>query len=105
MFAKLTSTNLTSNRVSRQEWPGLRPESMLRGAPAHANDNRVTRQGSAEARKRPALTCRWVTTAGGRLECRWLLVDDEATREPDGAVRRTKKPVAFGGPRVALVTD
>jgi hypothetical protein len=107
MFAKLTSTKLTSTRVLPKARPGLAPEPMLHVALAHANDNRVRRPSSAGARGRPALACRWVTTAEGRLECRWFLADSETggPGKPGGAVKRMKSPVAFGGRRVALVTD
>jgi hypothetical protein len=107
MFAKLTSTNLTSMRALRHARPALRPELTPCVAPAHANDNHVARPSSAGARKRPALICRWVATAAGRLECRWSLADSEAggPDEPGGAVRRMKRPVASGGRRFALVTD
>ena len=100
MFAKLTSTKLTSIRVPRH--PGLRPEPML-GVPAHANDNRVTRTNSAAATGRPVLICRWVRSATGGLECRWF-ADGEATRpdEPGGAACG-ERPVAAGGRHLALV--
>jgi hypothetical protein len=100
MFAKLTSTKLTSMRVPRHL--GLRPEPML-GAPAHANDNRITRASPAAATGRPVLTCRWVPSATGGLECRWF-ADGEATRpgEPGGAACG-KRPVAAGGRRLTLV--
>jgi hypothetical protein len=106
MFAKLTSTKLrstklTPNRMSRQPHPGLRPE-MLLVASGHANDNHVARRGPAEATKRPVLTSRWVPSATGGLECRWLLADGEATRaeEPGAACER---PVAAGGRHLTLV--
>jgi hypothetical protein len=113
MFAKLTSTKLTPMRVLRQARPALGPGPMLYVAPVHAvapehaNDNHVARASSAGARGRPALTCRWFTTAAGRLECRWFLADCEAgdPDEPGGAARHMKRPVALGGRRFALVTD
>jgi len=107
MFAKLTSTKLTSMRVLRHARPVLRPEPTLCVAPAHANDNHLVRPNGAGARGRRALTCRWVATAAGRLECRWFLADSEAggPDEPGGTVGRMKRPVALGGRRVALVTD
>jgi hypothetical protein len=107
MFAKLTSTKLTSMRVLRHVRPVLRPEPALCVAPAHANDNHLARPSSAGARKRPTLTCRWVATAAGRLECRWFLADSEVggPDEPGGVVRRMKRPVALGGRRVVFVTD
>ena len=107
MCAKLTSTKLASMRVLRHACPVLRPEPTLCVAPAHANDNHLVRPNCAGARGRPALACRWIATAAGRLECRWFLADSEAGRpdEPGGAVGRTKRPVALGGRRVALVTD
>jgi hypothetical protein len=107
MFAKLTSTKLASMRALRHARPGLGPEPMLCVAPAHANDNHLVRPNGAGARGRPALTCRWVATAAGRLECRWFLADSEAggPDEPGGMVGRMKRPVALGGRRVALVTD
>jgi hypothetical protein len=107
MFAKLTSTKLTSMRALRHARPGLGPEPMFHVAPVHANDNHLVRPSSAGARGRPALTCRWVATAAGRLECRWFLADSETggADEPGGAVKRMKRPVASGGRRVALVPD
>jgi hypothetical protein len=102
MFAKLTSTKLTSVRVPCQTHLGLRPEPMLR-APAHANDNRLTRTSGAAAIGRPVLTCRWVPSAAGGLECRWF-ADGEATRrdEPGGAACG-ERPAATGGRRLAPV--
>jgi hypothetical protein len=107
MFAKLTSTKLTSMRALRHARPVLRPEPILGVAPVHANDNHLVGPSSAGARGRPALTCRWVATAAGRLECRWFLADSEAGApdEPVGALHRMQRPVALGGRRVALVTD
>jgi hypothetical protein len=113
MFAKLTSAKLTStklspNRVSRQSRPGLRPEPMLLVAPAHANDNHVTRHGPGAAAKRPVLACRWGPSATGGLECRWFLAGGEAPRaeepgpeQPGGAAR--ERPVAVGGRHLTLV--
>jgi hypothetical protein len=101
MFAKLTSTKLTSNRVSPQACPGLRLEPMLRVASAHANDNRVTRHAQASATKRPVLTCRWVSSAAGGLECRWFLADGEATDEPGAAA--FERPGAAGGRHLTFV--
>jgi hypothetical protein len=104
MFAKLTSTKLNPNRVSRQARPGFRPEPGLRVAPAHANDNHVTRHRSAEAAERPVLTCRWVRSANGGLECRWFLVEREATRPDEpGGTAYVQQPVASGGRSLALV--
>jgi hypothetical protein len=107
MFAKLTSTKLTStkltpNRVSRQPHPGQRPEPMLLVASGHANDNHIARHDPARATKRPALTCRWVPSATGGLECRWFLANGEAARaeEPGAACER---PVAAGGRHLTLV--
>ena len=99
MFAKLTS-----NRVSRQARPGLRPEPVLLVAPAHANDNRVTRSPAGAAR-RPVLTCRWVPSEAGGLECRWFIADDEAARPADqpGEAAVAQSPAAIGAPRLALV--
>jgi hypothetical protein len=59
MFAKLTSTKLTSMRALRHARPGLGPEPMFHVAPVHANDNHLVRPSSAGARGRPALSCRW----------------------------------------------
>jgi hypothetical protein len=113
MFAKLTSAKLTStklspNRVSRQSRPGLRPEPMLLVAPAHANDNHVTRHGPGAAAKRPVLACRWGPSATGGLECRWFLAGGEAPgaeepgpEQPGGAAR--ERPVAVGGRHLTLV--
>jgi hypothetical protein len=105
MFAKLTSTKLTSNRVSRQSCIGLRGVPMLL---AHANDNHVTRHSSAGAAGRPVLTCRWFPSAKGGLECRWFLADGEATRLEDrldesGEAACVQRPVAVGGRHLALV--
>ena len=102
MFAKLTSTKLASMRALRHARPGLGPEPTLCVAPAHANDNHLVRRNCAGARGRPALTCRWVVTAAGRLECRWFLAD---SNESGGAARRMKRPVASGRRQVALVID
>jgi hypothetical protein len=94
MFAKLTSTNQTPNRVSRQ---------MLLVAPAHANDN-VTRHGPDVATKRPVLTCQWVPSAAGGLECRWVLADGEAARQDETAdAARVRRPVTTGRRRLTLV--
>jgi hypothetical protein len=99
---KLSSTKLSSNRVSRQPHLGLRPEPMLLVGSGHANDNRIARRGPAGATKRPVLTCRWVPSATGGLECRWLVADGEATRADEpGAVR--ERPVAAGGRHLTLV--
>ena len=100
---KLATTKLASIRVLRQAHFGLEP--MLRAAPAHANDNRVTPH--SRTTERPVLSCRWVSSAGGGLECRWFLADGEATRpnEAGSAVRRMQRPVAVGGRPVALVRD
>jgi hypothetical protein len=104
MFAKLTSTKLNPNRVARQASPGLRPEPMLCAAPGHANDNRVTRHSPDAATKRPVLTCRWVPSAAGGLECRWVLADGEAARQDETAdAARVRRPVATGRRRLALV--
>lgn len=108
MFAKLTSikltsTKLASNRVSRQTHPGLCPEPMLLSASAPANDNRVMRTSPA-ATGRPALTCRWVPSATGGLECRWFLADGEATRPDEpGEAGCLQRRVAAGGRRLTLV--
>jgi hypothetical protein len=100
MFAKLTSM-----RVLRHAGPGLRPVPVMNVTPAHANDNHASRHGDAGAAGRPVLTCRWVPSATGGLECRWFLADSEATRpdDPGGAVQRARTPVAFGGRPLALV--
>jgi hypothetical protein len=104
MFAKLTSTKLNPNRVARQTHPGLRPETILSGAPMHANDNRVTRHGPDAATERPVLTCRWVPSAAGGLECRWVLADGEAARQDETAdAARVRRPVATGRRRLTLV--
>jgi hypothetical protein len=97
MFAKLTL-----NQASRQARPGLRPAPMLRVAPAHANDNRAPRHAGGAGR--PVLTCRWVASASGGLECRWSVVGGEATW-PDGSGEavRMRRPVAAGGQLLALV--
>jgi hypothetical protein len=103
MFAKLTSTKLTSNQLSRQACPGLRPEPMLLAAPTHANDN-VTRHSPDTATRRPVLTCRWVPSAAGGLECRWDLADGEAPRRDETAdAARVRRPVATGRRRLTLV--
>jgi hypothetical protein len=101
MFAKLTSTKLNLNRVPRHL--GRCPEPML-GAPTHANDN-VTRHGPDAATRRPVLTCRWVPSAAGGLECRWVLAEGEAARQ-DGAAdaARVRRPVATGRRRLTLVS-
>jgi hypothetical protein len=100
MFAKLTSTNQTSNRVSRKQVS----RQMLPVAPAHANDNRVTRHGPDVATRRPVLTCRWVPSAAGGLECRWVLADGEAARQDETAdAARVRRPVATGRRRLTLV--
>jgi hypothetical protein len=100
MFAKLTSTKLTSHCVPRQTRPGVCPAPML--LVAHANDNHVTRRDGAAGR--PVLTCRWVPAAAGGLECRWSLADGEAAQpgEP-GKADRARRPVAAGGRLLALV--
>ncbi len=104
MFAKLTSARLNLNRVSRQAHPGLRPEPMLLAAPAHANDNHVTRHGPDAATRRPVLTCRWVPSAAGGLECRWVLADGDAARQDETAdAARGRRPVATGRRRLTLV--
>ncbi len=104
MFAKLTSARLNLNRVARQVCPGLHPEQALPVAPAHANDNRVTRHGPDAATRRPVLTCRWVPSAAGGLECRWVLADGEAARQDETAdAARVRRPVATGRRRLALV--
>jgi hypothetical protein len=103
MFAKLTSTKINTNRVSRQACPGLRPEPMLLAAPAHANDN-VTRHSPDAATRRPVLTCRWVVSAAGGLECRWDLADGEAARQDETAdAARVRRPVTTGRRRLTLV--
>jgi hypothetical protein len=68
----------------------------------HANDNHIARHDPARATKRPALTCRWVPSATGGLECRWFLANGEAARaeEPGAACER---PVAAGGRHLTLV--
>jgi hypothetical protein len=102
MFAKLTSTKLTSNRVSRQARPELRLEPVPRVAPAHANDNRARRHVGDVGR--PVLTCLWIPSAAGGLECRWMLADGEPTRpEESGDAARVQRPAALGGRRPALV--
>jgi hypothetical protein len=98
MFAKLTSTNLTTTklasiRVRAQAHSGLCPEPMLRAATAHANDNRVTPH--IRASERPVLSCRWVASPERGLECRWFLLGDEATRLDGSGVRRKQRPVAL----------
>ncbi len=101
MFAKLTSTKLTSNRVPEHACTGLRREPMLLG---HANDNRVTRHSSAGAAGRPVLTCRWFPSAKGGLECRWFLADGEAIGlEDPGQAPCVHRPAAAGGRHLALV--
>jgi hypothetical protein len=104
MFAKLTSF-----RMLQHTRPGLRPELVLLVAPAHANDNHASRHGRDGMAKRPVLTCQWVPSARGGLECRWYIMPDrvapdEVTRpgEPGGDAR-TQMPIAFGGPPLALV--
>jgi hypothetical protein len=98
MFAKLTSTKLTSVRVPR--YLGRCPEPML---PAHANDN-VTRHGRDAATQRPVLTCRWVPSAAGGLECRWALADGEAARQDEAAdAARVRRPVTTGRRRLTLI--
>jgi hypothetical protein len=108
MFAKLTSTKLSPNRVSPQSRPGLRPEPMLLVAPGHANDNHVTRHGPGAATKRPVLACRWVPSATGGLECRWFLATARhpGPRSPGPSSPEeplASGPVAAGGPRLTLV--
>jgi hypothetical protein len=106
MFAKLTSTKLTSNRVLRQKHSALGAAAVPFNAPAPVNDNHVSRHGPPAGR--PVLTCRWVPSANGGLECRWSTSDQvtssEVTRpdEPGGAARE-QRPAAVGGPRLALV--
>jgi hypothetical protein len=108
MFAKLTSTKLTStkpnlNRVPRQTHPGLRPEPMLLVSPGPANDN-VTRHGPDAATRRPVLTCRWIPSAAGGLECRWVLAEGEAARPDETAdAARVRRPVATGRRRLMLI--
>jgi hypothetical protein len=103
VFAKLTSTRLTPNRVPRQTHLELRAEPMLGAAPAHANDNHVTRHGPDGATHRPVLTCRWVPSAAGGLECRWVLADGEASRQDETAdAARVRRPVATGRRRLTL---
>jgi hypothetical protein len=104
MFAKLTSTRLNPNRVARQVCSGRRPQTMLCAAPAHTNDNHVTRHGPDAATRRPVLTCRWAPSAAGGLECRWVLADGEAARQDETAdAARVRRPVATGRRRLALV--
>jgi hypothetical protein len=101
---KLTSTKLSPNRVSRQACSGLRPEPMPRVATAHANDNHVTRQKPAGATGRPVLTCRWVPSSTGGLECCWFLTDGEATGPDEtGEAACMRPPVAAGGRHLTLV--
>jgi hypothetical protein len=95
MFAKLTSM-----RVSRQTRSGLRTEPLLVAAPTHANDNHAARGGGAT--RRSALTCRWVGSATGGLECRWDITSHKVV--PDGAPWGAQTPVAMGGRPLALVT-
>jgi hypothetical protein len=68
MFAKLTSIP-----VVRQKYLALGAGATPSVAPVHANDNHISRRG------RPVLTCRWVPSAAGSLECRWQAISDEAT--------------------------
>jgi hypothetical protein len=96
MFAKLTSMQML-----RRTRIGLRPAPMPRVAPAHANDNQVAR-GSAGATNRPVLTCRWVPSARGGLECRWEVARAAITDEPGGAAR-VQTPVVLRGRTLALV--
>jgi hypothetical protein len=103
MFAKLTLTKLNLNRVPQQTHPGLRPETMLLDAPGHANDN-VTRHGPDAATRRPVLTCQWVPSAAGGLECRWVLAEGEAARPDETAdAARVRRPVATGRRRLTLI--
>jgi hypothetical protein len=102
MFAKLTSTKLTPTRLASHRVPCPAPMPLV--APAHANDNHVTRHDRGGAAGRPVLTCRWVPTAAGGLECRWFLADGDAAQpgEPRKAIR-VQRPVAAGGRHLALV--
>jgi hypothetical protein len=103
MFAKLTSTKLASMRAPRQAHPGLCPAPMLPFAHGHANDN-VTRHGPDAATRRPVLTCRWVPSAAGGLECRWALAEGEAARPDETAdAARVRRPVATGRRRLTLI--
>jgi hypothetical protein len=103
MFAKLTSTKLNLNRVPRQTHPGLCPVPMLRVAPGPANDN-VTRHGRDAATRRPVLTCRWIPSAAGGLECRWALAEGETARPDEVAdAARVRRPVATGRRRLTLI--
>jgi hypothetical protein len=105
MFAKLTSTKRSPNRVSRQSRPGLRPGAMLLVAPGHANDNHVTRHGAGVATKRPVLACRWVPSSTGGLECRWVPRRRRGTqrRGARGRGARGSRLVAAGGRHLTLV--
>jgi hypothetical protein len=98
MFAKLTSI-----QVLRHTRHGRRPEPVFHVASAHANDNHVTHS-PAGAAERPVLTCRWVLSAAGGLECRWFIAGSEGARpdEPGGGAF-VQRPAAVGGPRLALV--
>jgi hypothetical protein len=108
MFAKLTSTKLASIRVLRQKHSALSAAAVPFVAPAHANDNRASRHGRAGTAERPVLTCRWVPSATGGLECRWYVTDQVTSKgvtrpdEPGGAAR-AQRPVALGGRLLPLV--
>jgi hypothetical protein len=102
MFAKLTSAKLTSTRLASHR--GSCPAAMLPVAPAHANDNHVTRHDRGGTAGRPVLTCRWIPAAAGGLECRWFLAGGEGAQPGEsGKALRAQPPAAAGGRHLALV--